>query len=195
LGKDRPVVLCAVDWIGIGNEGHDAFRQQLATAAGTTVHRVAVHSLHQHDAPECDFGAEKILREAGVSPWNYEGTFARELLGRLSTAVARAAAQAQHARIVGEARGAAEAHLIEQPMAAAIQAGTYASVEVLRPFIHERKEGIAAIGARLGVEFARTWSCYKGGEHHCGKCGTCVERKEAFAMAGLEDPTEYEAES
>ena len=80
-------------------------------------------------------------------------------------------------------------------MAAAIQAGTYASVEVLRPFIHERKEGIAAIGARLGVDFARTWSCYKGGELHCGRCGTCVERKEAFALEGLEDPTEYEAES
>jgi hypothetical protein len=51
MGTDRPVVLCAVDWIGIGNEGHDAFRQQLAAAAGTTVDRVAVHSLHQHDAP------------------------------------------------------------------------------------------------------------------------------------------------
>ena len=82
-----------------------------------------------------------------------------------------------------------------QPIAAAIQAGTYASVEVLRPFSHERKEGIAASGARLGVDFARTWSCYKGGELHCGRCGTCVERKEAFALAGLEDPTEYEAES
>ena len=77
LGSDRPVVLCAVDWIGIGNEGHDAFRRQLAAAAGTTVERVSVHSLHQHDAPECDFGAEAILREAGVSPWNYDGTFAR----------------------------------------------------------------------------------------------------------------------
>jgi len=82
-----------------------------------------------------------------------------------------------------------------QPMAAAIQAGTYASIEVLRPFISERKEGIAAIGAGLGIDFAQTWSCYKGGALHCGKCGTCVERKEAFALAGLIDPTEYEAES
>ena len=108
FGKDRPVVLCAVDWIGIGNEGHDAFRQQLATAAGTTVDRVAVHALHQHDAPECDFGAEKILRDAGVSPWNYEGTFAREFLGRLSNAVSRAAAQAQPFNQVGT--GQAEVH-------------------------------------------------------------------------------------
>ena len=78
-----------------------------------------------------------------------------------------------------------------RPMAGAIRAGTYAGIEVLRPFIDLRKEGIAAIGAGLGVDFARTWSCYKGGEVHCGKCGTCVERKEAFALAGLPDPTVY----
>ena len=89
-GAGAPVVLCAVDWIGIANEGHDAFRNQLAAAAGTTPDRVSVHCLHQHDAPECDFGAETILRNEGVSALNYEGTFAREMLGRLATAVARA---------------------------------------------------------------------------------------------------------
>lgn len=78
-----------------------------------------------------------------------------------------------------------------RPMAEAIRAGTYAGIEVLRPFIELRKEGIAAIGAGLGIDFAQTWSCYKGGEVHCGKCGTCVERKEAFALAGLPDPTFY----
>lgn len=78
-----------------------------------------------------------------------------------------------------------------RPMADAIRAGTYAGIEVLRPFIDLRKEGIAAIGAGLGIDFAQTWSCYKGGEMHCGKCGTCVERKEAFALAGLPDPTVY----
>jgi 7-cyano-7-deazaguanine synthase len=81
-----------------------------------------------------------------------------------------------------------------KPMAEAITAGTYADLEVLRPFIHLRKEGIAALGASLGIDFSLTWSCYKGGEIHCGKCGTCVERKEAFEKAGLEDPTEYEGE-
>ena len=78
-----------------------------------------------------------------------------------------------------------------RPMAEAVRAGTYAAIEILRPFIDERKEGIAALGARLGIDYAETWSCYKGGERHCGKCGTCVERKEAFALAELEDPTEY----
>src|SRR5436189_1579470 len=60
LGSGEPIVLCAVDWIGIANEGHDAFCRALARAASTSPHRVAVHSLHQHDAPDCDFSAEHI---------------------------------------------------------------------------------------------------------------------------------------
>src|SRR5436853_6019956 len=55
LGAGEPIVLCAVDWIGIANEGQDAFRSALAKAAGTLPQRVAVHTLHQHDAPDCDF--------------------------------------------------------------------------------------------------------------------------------------------
>jgi len=82
-----------------------------------------------------------------------------------------------------------------RPMGEAIRSGTYAGIDVLRPFIAERKEGIAAIGAELGIDYSRTWSCYKGGELHCGKCGTCVERKEAFALAGILDPTVYESET
>lgn len=78
-----------------------------------------------------------------------------------------------------------------RPMADAITAGTYEKIEVLRPFIQMRKEDIAKRGADLNVDFRQTWSCYKGGELHCGKCGTCVERVEAFSLAGLEDPTVY----
>jgi len=73
----------------------------------------------------------------------------------------------------------------------AIALGTYAGVRVLRPFIAMSKAQIATEGTRLGVDFSRTWSCYKGGTIHCGKCGTCVERREAFAKAGLPDPTIY----
>jgi 7-cyano-7-deazaguanine synthase len=73
----------------------------------------------------------------------------------------------------------------------AMALGTYAGVRLLRPFIAMSKAQIATEGARLGVDFARTWSCYKGGAVHCGKCGTCVERREAFANAGLADPTVY----
>lgn len=78
-------------------------------------------------------------------------------------------------------------------MGDAMRLGTYAGVKLLRPFIALTKGQIATEGAKLGVDFARTWSCYKGGAIHCGKCGTCVERREAFAQAGLKDPTVYEA--
>lgn len=79
-----------------------------------------------------------------------------------------------------------------QPMAAAIRAGTYAGIEVLRPFIGWRKEDIVRRGTELGIDYATTWSCYKGGARHCGTCGTCVERREAFLIAGVADPTDYE---
>ncbi len=79
-----------------------------------------------------------------------------------------------------------------EAMAAAIREGTYAHIDLLRPFIDSDKSGIAKLGAMLGVDYAKTWSCYKGGERHCGTCGTCVERREAFINAGVEDPTEYD---
>jgi 7-cyano-7-deazaguanine synthase len=78
-----------------------------------------------------------------------------------------------------------------QGMADAMVSGTYAQVRLLRPFIATDKAGIAALGHELGVDYAQTWSCYKGGEIHCGTCGTCVERREAFLTAGVPDPTEY----
>ena len=78
-------------------------------------------------------------------------------------------------------------------MGDAMRLGTYAGIQLLRPFIAMTKGGIAAEGAKLGVDFAQTWSCYKGEAIHCGKCGTCVERREAFLQAGVVDPTEYAA--
>lgn len=61
------------------------------------------------------------------------------------------------------------------------------------PFMQWRKSDIVACGAKLGVPFADTWSCYEGGAVHCGLCGTCVERKESFVLAGVPDPTIYGA--
>jgi 7-cyano-7-deazaguanine synthase len=78
-----------------------------------------------------------------------------------------------------------------QAMANAMRLGTYAGVQLLRPFILTDKAGIASIGNRLGVDYTLTWSCYKGGDIHCGTCGTCVERREAFQLAGVTDPTSY----
>ena len=64
-------------------------------------------------------------------------------------------------------------------------------IELLTPFIDKSKSEIAEIGAGLAVPFEDTWSCYKGGDKHCGTCGTCVERKEAFELAKIPDPTAY----
>ncbi|TXH14373.1 MAG: 7-cyano-7-deazaguanine synthase [Hyphomicrobiaceae bacterium] len=75
------------------------------------------------------------------------------------------------------------------PMRAAVKAGTYANIEVEAPFASFVKRDIGMLGKQLGVDFTQSWSCYKNGEHHCGTCGTCVERKEA--LQGF-DPTYYE---
>lgn len=64
-------------------------------------------------------------------------------------------------------------------------------IRLYTPFVRSSKGDIAAESARLGVDHSRSWSCYKGGEIHCGRCGTCVERREAFHLAGAPDPTEY----
>ncbi len=78
-----------------------------------------------------------------------------------------------------------------QGMAQAVREGTYAQVSIDRPFISMDKAAIATRGTLLGVDYQKTWSCYKGGEIHCGTCGTCVERREAFLLANLTDPTDY----
>lgn len=74
----------------------------------------------------------------------------------------------------------------------ATSAGTFVDVRVEAPYTNISKADIVRRGTALGIDYAKTWSCYKGSEMHCGKCGTCVERKEAFADAGVKDPTEYE---
>jgi 7-cyano-7-deazaguanine synthase len=76
-------------------------------------------------------------------------------------------------------------------MADAVRLGTYAGMGILRPFIAMTKADIVRRGAALGVDYGLTWSCYVGGEVHCGECGTCVERREAFLLAGVPDPTSY----
>ncbi len=74
----------------------------------------------------------------------------------------------------------------------ATRLGTYANVTVSAPYTNITKGDIARRGAALGIDYSETWSCYKGGDRHCGKCGTCVERREALAEAGVTDATEYE---
>lgn len=68
----------------------------------------------------------------------------------------------------------------------------YASVRLQAPYVNATKADIVTDGEKHGTPFAETWSCYKGGARHCGRCGTCVERREAFHLAGVADPTDYE---
>lgn len=77
-------------------------------------------------------------------------------------------------------------------MGEAIQTGTFANVDLLAPYTNLTKADIALRGKKIGIDYSETWSCYKGGDVHCGKCGTCVERKEALAAAGIDDKTVYE---
>lgn len=79
-----------------------------------------------------------------------------------------------------------------EAMDLAMREGTYINVSILAPYTDITKADIVARGSKLGVNYADTYSCYKGGKRHCGTCGTCTERKEAFAVSGVPDPTSYE---
>ena len=79
-------------------------------------------------------------------------------------------------------------------MDAAMSAGTYAHINIEAPYTEITKTDIALIGKAIGLDYTETWSCYKGGNVHCGKCGTCVERQEALRNAGIEDKTVYSNE-
>jgi hypothetical protein len=101
LGNEPPIVLCAVDWIGIGNGGHDAWRQGLAEAAGTTPDRVSVHTLHQHDGPRCDFTAEAFLAEQGLGGRLQDDAFCRRVILGAADAIRQAIPQAPPITHVG----------------------------------------------------------------------------------------------
>ena len=77
-------------------------------------------------------------------------------------------------------------------MSSAMQNGTYEHIEIFAPYTNISKGDIARHGKALGIDYSESWSCYRGGDKHCGKCGTCVERHEALLEAGIDDPTEYE---
>ena len=95
IGAGQPIVLCAVDWIGIGTGGQVVFKESFAKAAGTIPQRVAVHTLHQHDAPRCDFAVEEVLRDAGLENAGFDDAFARDVVQRASAAIKKAISTAQ----------------------------------------------------------------------------------------------------
>jgi len=78
---------------------------------------------------------------------------------------------------------------------ATIRLADWREVSLYRPFVDYAKADLVKLGAELGVPFEKTWSCYKGLDLHCGRCGTCIERREAFHLAGIHDPTYYSADA
>ena len=76
-------------------------------------------------------------------------------------------------------------------MVAGFAGRAHGDITLFAPYVNVPKSAIVTDGARHGTPFALAWSCYKGGELHCGRCGTCVERREAFDLAGIADPTDY----
>ena len=76
-------------------------------------------------------------------------------------------------------------------MGLAMHEATEGRVALRAPILHQSKESVVSIGTALGAPLHLTYSCYNGGDVHCGRCGTCVERAKAFARAGVPDPTVY----
>jgi hypothetical protein len=101
LSGDKPIVICAVDWIGISNEGQDEWKNALAKAASTTPDRVSVHALHQHDGVCCDFTIEKILTEYGLGGQRFDVPFLHRAIDNVATAVQKAAMEAQEVTHIG----------------------------------------------------------------------------------------------
>jgi hypothetical protein len=87
LSEGRPIVLCAVDWIGIANSAHDQWRETLAQAAGTTPDRVSVQTLHQHDGVRSDFATEALLRQGAWDASDFDTPFARQVMDRCAKAI------------------------------------------------------------------------------------------------------------
>jgi hypothetical protein len=101
IDDQKPVVLCAVDWIGISNEGDDVWRKKLAEAAHTTIDRVSVHVLHQHDGVVCDFTMEKIVKEYRIEPTQFDDTFLYKAIQNVADAVGAASMNSQEVTHVG----------------------------------------------------------------------------------------------
>jgi len=107
-GADQPIVLCAIDWIGISNGGQTVFRESLAKAARTEPRRVAVHTVHQHDAPRCDFSADDMLSKYGLGGTGFDPDFARDVVNRAADAVKTALENAKPVTHLGIGSGIVE---------------------------------------------------------------------------------------
>jgi hypothetical protein len=108
IDNQQPVVLCAVDWIGISNEGQDVWKKELAEAAHTTADRVSVHVLHQHDGVTCDFTMERIMEEYGIEDTPFDSAFQHKAIREVGDAVTLAAKNTQDVTHIGVGKAKVE---------------------------------------------------------------------------------------
>jgi hypothetical protein len=143
LSDEKPVVLCAVDWIGIANEGQDVWRESLAKAAGTTTDRVSVHTVHQHDGVSCDFTTEAILDEYGLGGWKSDIPFLHKTIQSVAIAVQQAKQDAQPVTHLGFGQA-----MVEKVASNRRILGEDGNVKITR---WSRTEDTAAIAAPEGL--------------------------------------------
>ena len=194
----RHTVVCALSFDYGSNHAVrelECARRQ-AEQLGIPYHQIDLHSISAHLESALLSGAEAIP-SADYAEDNLKQTVVPFRNG-IFLAIAAGIAESKGAEgIVIAAHGGDHALYPDcredfmSAMASAIELGTYARLKILRPFIANTKAEITAIGAKLGVDFSHTYSCYCGGELHCGQCATCRERRESFAAAGIPDPTVY----
>ena len=107
-GEEEPIVLCAIDWIGISSGGQTVFKTTIAEAIDTSPDRIVIHTLHQHDAPRCDFDAEKLIAEHGASGGGFDPEFARSVAVNAAAAAKKAVAEASPVTHLGVGEGLVE---------------------------------------------------------------------------------------
>jgi hypothetical protein len=143
LGAGKPIVLCAFDWVGIGNAAHDEYCDALAQAAGTSTERVALHTLHQHDTPAADFSTEALLQKIDLGGTMFDPEFARVAIRNVAKALSGSLAHARPVSHVGLGSGKVEKVASNRRIL-----GTNGRVKIVR---FSASRNAAAIAAPEGV--------------------------------------------
>ena len=207
-GMDSTVLLAHL--VAEGREVHalsvdygQRHRRELVAAAEICAHYKVPHRIADLRGVTSLFGANALTdAQVAVPEGHYEEASMKATVvpNRNMLLIATAAAWAMSLKATAVAYGAHGGDHAIYPdcrpafadaLDKAIRLADWHEVSLERPFVGMDKTAIVRRGVELGVPFALTWSCYVGGEQHCGKCGTCVERKEAFLRAGVTDPTTY----
>lgn len=143
---------------------------------------------------------EEQIRENGEGRVSTYVPFRNGLLLSIAAAIADSLFPGEEVQIyygahADDAAGSAYADCspeFAEAISKSIMIGTYGKISVVAPFINSNKADVVKTGLELKVPYELTWSCYEGGEEACGTCGTCIDRKAAFAANSVEDPIKYQ---